>query len=106
MARHDRTTPPTPTLGELQRENPKWFWACCNSLGCTHKEPIALAPFVIRWGPEASSDLIRESLRCTVCGHKGVTLIAPSWVDMDLGYQPFPAERLRPRGTETKKPGG
>jgi hypothetical protein len=28
---------------------------------------------VIRWGADASSDVLRRAGRCTVCGHKGAT---------------------------------
>jgi hypothetical protein len=35
-----------------------------------HLRPIALAPFMIRWGPDVSSDVLRRSARCTQCGQK------------------------------------
>jgi hypothetical protein len=56
-------------------------WVCCAGHGCTHNHaPMAIAPFVIRWGPEASSDMLRQSARCSKCGAKGATLMLPSWV--------------------------
>jgi hypothetical protein len=35
-----------------------WVWLHCRARECSHKEPAALAPFVIRWGA-ASSDILR-----------------------------------------------
>ena len=43
-----------PTLAQLQRSAPgKWCWVYCAANGCLHHAPMAIAPFVIRWGPEA-----------------------------------------------------
>ena len=89
---------PVPTLGELQAGSTKWVWAICNGLdesgrvACLHRAPLALAPFVIRWGAEASSNVMRQRLRCAVCGHRGAALQHPSWIDAQIGEQPFPAE--------------
>jgi hypothetical protein len=33
---------------------------------------MAFAPLIIRWGPDASSDLLRQSARCSRCGPAGV----------------------------------
>ena len=49
-----------------------------------------MAQFVIRFGPNASSDIVRKRARCTVCGHKGASLRYPSWVSRTVGVQPFP----------------
>jgi hypothetical protein len=49
---------------------------------------MALAPLIIRWGPDASTDKLRQSARCTRCGHKGATLQAVSWGGMGGGYKP------------------
>lgn len=52
---------------------------------------MPLAPFVIRWGADASSDVLRRCARCTVCGHKGATLMHPSMGSEEWGgYSPFP----------------
>jgi hypothetical protein len=53
-----------------------------------------MAQFVICYGPNASSDIIRQRARCTVCGHKGAMLRYPSWVNRTVGVQPFPVEHL------------
>ena len=85
---------PVPTLGALQRRDCKWVWAHCDpirdALPCGHMAPLALAPFVIRWGPDVSSDVLRRNLRCTVCHGRGATIQHPSWVCNEFGWQPFP----------------
>ena len=80
---------PVPTLGQLQTGEVKWVWAYCERMGCSHVAPVALAPYVIRWGPDASSDVLRERLKCAKCGRKGATLKHPSWYEW--GWQPWPA---------------
>src|SRR5262245_15882189 len=84
--RRPRAEPgPLPALGELQASS-KWMWAICEWPGadgrqpCQHSAPLALAPFVIRWGVDAPSDLMRKRLRCTACGHLGAALQMPSWM--------------------------
>ena len=56
--------------------------------------PMALAALIIRWGPDASSDLLRRSARCSRCGRKGATLQHPGWAGSDVGPRPFPTGRL------------
>jgi len=65
------------------------WWVHCE--GCLRPRALPLAPFVIRFGPDASSDLLRRNLRCTACGRKGATLQHPSFVDIQVGFQPFPS---------------
>jgi hypothetical protein len=43
--------------------------------------PAAIAPFVIRLGPDALADVLRRSARCSACGAKSATLMHPSWAD-------------------------
>jgi hypothetical protein len=78
------------TLGEMQQTPGGWCWLYCNDLTCNHSAPVAIAPFVIRWGPDASSDVLRRSARCSKCGRKGATTVRASWVDTEIGFQPFP----------------
>jgi len=85
--------PPIPTLAELHRQPPRWFWAFCNNPKCSHHRPLPYAPFVIRWGGEVSSDVLRRNLTCTLCGHRGASIQLPSWVNMQIEWQPFPAGR-------------
>jgi hypothetical protein len=80
---------PIPTLGELQAST-SWTWVWCER--CQHHAPMAFAPLILRWGADASSDKLRRSARCTVCGQKGATLQHPGWVDSAVGFQPFPSD--------------
>jgi len=47
-------------------------------------------------GGDASGDMIRNSARCSQCGHKGTTLQHPPWVGLDVGFAPWPIEPQRP----------
>lgn len=78
-----------PTLGQLHA-NTKWCWLCCREYRCGHRVPIALAPFVIRWGPEESSDRLRQSAVCRKCGRRGAITIMPSWMGTERGFAEFP----------------
>jgi hypothetical protein len=82
---------PRPTLAQLQRSH-CWTWVYCEK--CLHHAPMALVPLIIRWGVETSSDRLRQCARCTKCGHKGATLQHPGWGGADLGFLPFPVEKL------------
>jgi hypothetical protein len=87
-----------PTLAQLQRSAPgKWCWVYCAAYACLHHAPMAIAPLVIRWGPDASSDMLRQCARCLKCGHKGASLQLPSWMSTAVGFAPFPVDRNRPR---------
>jgi len=85
----NRDPGPRPTLGDLHRVTP-WVWLYCE--GCLHHSPIACAIPVIRWGADASSDVLRQRARCTACGHKGATLQHPGWGGADVGFLPFPVK--------------
>lgn len=91
-------TVPVPTIGDLlASRTPNWAWAYCARMSphCGHRSAVALAPFAIRWGLDASSDLIRKSLVCARCGHKGAQIITPS--SNGLGeYDPFPGGHAGP----------
>jgi hypothetical protein len=78
-----------PTLAQLGRGWP-WTWVVCER--CLHRKPIAFTTLITRWGPDASSDLIRRSARCEKCGAKGARLQHPRWIGMDVGWEPFPTE--------------
>jgi hypothetical protein len=45
------------TLGDLQRLSP-WIWLNCEK--CQHYAPLVCAVPVIRWGPNTSSDKLRQ----------------------------------------------
>ena len=79
---------PRPTLGDLHHATP-WLWLYCEK--CQHYAPLACAVPVIRWGTDASSDVLRQRALCTACGHRGATLQHPGWGGADIGFLPFPA---------------
>jgi hypothetical protein len=86
---------PIPTMGEIQRPAPHWCWIYCRNAICeriSSPTAIALAPYVIRWGAEASSNMLRRCARCTICGHKGATLIVATDDHRHDHYATFPAE--------------
>ena len=90
QSRHQHRSPPgpRPTLGELQRGDCKWRWLYCER--CLHRAPFAVAAAVIRWGPAASSDVLRQRARCTACGNNGATIQHPGWGGNNVGFLPFP----------------
>src|SRR5215831_17335546 len=83
------------TLGELHRP-PGWLWVICDRYPpCQHRAPMALAPLVIRWGPDTSSDVLRRCARCQKCGHRSATLQHPGWVANGVAeWAPFPVGGL------------
>jgi len=83
-----------PTLAELQRGMP-WCSLYCDGYGCSHSKPVAIAPFVIRWGANTPSNRLRRSARCTVCGHKGAMTIHPGPAGALLNA--FPVDRADAR---------
>ena len=38
---------------------------------------VAVAPYIIRWGPDGWQDMLRQNARCTECGKRGVALQHP-----------------------------
>lgn len=89
-----RYTGPIPTLAQL-RGSSCWVWVCCAEFGCNHSSPWAYAPLIIRWGPDASGNVLRRRARCTRCGNLGATLRHPSWSnDITIGDAPLPLERM------------
>lgn len=81
-----------PTLGQM-REGHCWLWVQCADWRCLHKVAMPLAPWIIRWGSDASSDVLRQCAKCGKCGHKRATLEHPSWGGSDVGFVPFPVDR-------------
>jgi hypothetical protein len=82
-----KTETPRPTLEQLRRGTP-WCWVVCEKR--LHRTPVAFVPLIIRWGPDASSDILRRAARCTKCGRKGAVLQHPSWAGMYVGFESFP----------------
>lgn len=75
-----------------------WWWINCGRWGngCNHRAAVAIAPYVIRWGPDAWPEMLRRNGRCSACGHTGVTLTHPSWGGSDVGWAPFPVDEMAP----------
>ena len=92
-----KTPRATTTLGDLHRATP-WLWLNCER--CQHHAPLACAVAVIRWGRDASSDVLRERARCTRCGNKGATIQHPGWGGADIGFLPFPVSPQKSAGAE------
>jgi hypothetical protein len=85
--KREKITPPT--LEEMRKSTP-WLWVHCANSRCLRTVPMALTPLIIRWGPNASSDVLRRAGRCTRCGHRWVTLQIPGWAGAHVGVAPFP----------------
>ena len=69
---------------------------CCDGKDCARSAAVALAPFIIRWGADASSNLLRRNARCQYCGTKGVTIQLPGWFGPNNTEAPFPVDRMSP----------
>lgn len=83
-----------PNLDQLRRQC-TWVWITCAGDRCGHRRPVALAPYVIRWGGRASSDRLRQAARCERCGHRGASITLPSWGGLDLPERAFPINLAR-----------
>ena len=81
---------PTEIYEQLLQSVDRTLWLCCS---CGHRVAVALVPFVIRWGADASSDMLGQHVRRSACGRRGATLQHPSWADSEVGWQPFPKAR-------------
>jgi hypothetical protein len=73
---------PIPTLADLRR-NTAWVRLVCeghmpDGAPCGHSRPMALVPAIIRWGGGASSDVLRQRMRCRRCGHRKTRTMMPS----------------------------
>jgi hypothetical protein len=82
-----------PSLANMRKHH-CWLWVNCENVKCLHRAPQAIVPLVIRWGGDASSDVLRACARCSRCGRKGASLTSPSWVGLDVGFAPFPADGM------------
>jgi hypothetical protein len=78
---------PVSTLADL-RGVTRWLWVICAR--CLRRTPTALAPWIIRWGAGASSDMLRRSARCTECGRKGATIRILGWGALQAPVRGWP----------------
>jgi hypothetical protein len=85
---------PRPTLEQLRHGTP-WCWVVCER--CLHRTLVTLVPFIICWGSDSSSDMLRRSPRCTKCGRKGAVLQHLSWAGSHVGFEPFPVIPYLPK---------
>ena len=69
IARREAALQPRPTIGQLWALY-DWLWLYCETPGCRHYTAIPLAPLIIRWGRNATSDLLRNGFRCSRCGRR------------------------------------
>jgi DNA-directed RNA polymerase subunit RPC12/RpoP len=78
---------PVATLADLRRVTP-WLWVICAR--CLRRTPTALAQWIIRWGPDSSSDMLRRSARCPQCGGKGAAIQIPGWGGLQTPVRGWP----------------
>jgi hypothetical protein len=78
------------TLGQLRSGNNPWMWATCRNLNCNRGAPVALVPYIIRWGTDAPIETMINAMRCELCGFKGVSLDYRNWADAQVGLAPWP----------------
>jgi len=77
-------------LADLRRVTP-WLWVYCER--CQHRSPAPIVPLMIRWGVDASSDMLRHAARCTRCGGKGATVQLPGWGGLQAPVPEWPGNR-------------
>lgn len=77
------------TLRQMHAQT-TWCWLNCREYQCGHRVAVTLAQFVIRWGPEESSDRLRHAAVCGKCGRRGASTMMPSWMGEIRGFAQFP----------------
>lgn len=77
-----------PTRAHLRAHQP-WARVDCAAFGSHHRRPMPIVPFIIRSGGTASSNLLRQRMRCTQCDHLGADLKMPSVADPQSYTQPW-----------------
>jgi hypothetical protein len=65
------------------------------ALGLPSQGADGARPGIIRWGADASSDVLRQRTRCSKCGNRGgVTIQGPGWGSPHIRFARFPVEYL------------
>ena len=77
------------TLASARRDH-VWLWICCRNPKCGRQVPLAIAPLIIRLGPDYEFEEFRSRAACSECGHRGVLTMMPSWGGSDIGWMPWP----------------
>jgi len=80
---------------ELQ-ETTRISGAPADASHCAHMRAVAIAPWVIRWGPDDWEDMLRRNGRRAECGAKSVALQHSSWGGSDTGWAPMPIDQIAP----------
>jgi hypothetical protein len=62
-----RRRPPLP-LRVTKKLDIHWCWIKCTR--CPHMRAVAIAPYMIRRGPDGWQDVLRRIARCTKCGKR------------------------------------
>jgi hypothetical protein len=52
---------PPPRLRVTKKLDICWCWIKCTR--CPHMSAVAIAPYIIRWGPDGWRDMLRETAR-------------------------------------------
>lgn len=65
----DRRRKPPLRLRVTPKLHIHWCWIKCTR--CPQKSAVAIAPYVIRWGPYGWQEMSRQTAQCTKCGKKG-----------------------------------
>ena len=61
---------PLPTLAELIADHCRygnWLPVHCFGKGCGRNFPVALVPLLIRWGGDATIEMLNRYSRCAAC---------------------------------------
>ena len=74
----------------LKSPHGKWVWVHCSVRECNHSAAVSLAPFAIRWGIHATTQMIRRHFRCSRCGNLGALIYTPSWSVEQDSFVEFP----------------
>lgn len=77
----------------LQSVHSKWIWVYCPVKECNHKAAVAYATFAIRWGMNATTQMIRRRFRCSRCGNLGALIRTPSWSVEHQFFQALPVDK-------------
>lgn len=82
----------TTTLRDLVSDAGWVIINCDNVTGCGRRVATRVPEFIKRYGPRASSNVVRANAVCSACGTRGCTLTHPSWAGQDKGWAEFPGE--------------
>lgn len=81
----------TTTLRDILKDG-GWAILNCDNPACGRRVASRLPAFIAKYGPDASTNVVRANAVCTVCGTRGCTMTAPSWDGADKGWAEFPGE--------------